>query len=153
MIVDKIENADVYVKLSGAITKALEILRDKELIEKDDGRYDVDGDNLYYLVQRYTTKPVEQCKLEAHRRYIDIQFVADGEEIMGYRPLDNLDVQTPYNPEKDIILYKKPDNITEIKLGCGMFAVLFPQDAHMPKCQIDGPSSVHKVVVKVKING
>jgi len=153
MIVDKIENADAYAKLSEAIAKALEILRDRELIEKDDGRYDVDGDNLYYLVQRYTTKPVEQCKLEAHKRYIDIQFVADGEEIMGYRPVDNLEVQTPYNPEKDIILYKKPDNITKVKLGCGMFAVLFPQDAHMPKCQIDGPSEVHKVVVKVKING
>ena len=152
MIVDKIENADAYAKLSEAIAKALEILSDKELIEKDDGRYEVDGDNLYYLVQRYATKPAEQCKLEAHKRYIDIQFVADGEEIMGYCPVDNLEVQMPYNPEKDIILYKKPDNITEVKLGGGMFAVLFPQDAHMPKCRIDGPSEVHKVVVKVKIS-
>jgi YhcH/YjgK/YiaL family protein len=153
MIVDKIENADTYVKLSEAIAKALEVLRDKELVEKDDGRYDVDGDNLYYLVQRYMTKPMEQCKLEAHKRYIDIQFVAAGEEIMGYCPVENLDVQTPYNPEKDIVFYKKPENITEVKLDGGMFAVLSPQDAHMPKCQIEGPSEVHKVVVKVKING
>jgi YhcH/YjgK/YiaL family protein len=151
MIVDKIENADTYVKLSKAIAKALEVLRDRELIEKDNGRYDVDGDNLYYLVQRYTTKPVEQCKLEAHKRYIDIQFVADGEEIMGYCPVDNLEVQTPYEPEKDIVFYKRPDNITEVKLSSGTFAVLFPQDAHMPKCRLDGPSNVHKVVVKVKI--
>jgi len=152
MIVDKIENAHLYANLSDRLTKALEILKNKSLIEKDDGRYDVDGDNLYYIVQRYETRPADQCKLEAHKKYIDIQFVAAGEEILGYTPLENLETSQPYNEAKDIVLYKMPAKISIMKLGPGMFCILFPQDAHMPKCHLDSPSNVHKVVVKIKIN-
>jgi YhcH/YjgK/YiaL family protein len=152
MIVDKIENAHLYANLSENITKALEILKNTDFAEKTDGRYDVDGDNLYYFAQRYTTKPANQCKLEAHKNYIDIQFVADGRELLGYCPLENLEIKEPYNQAKDVALYKVPDRITLINLAPGMFCALFPQDAHMPKCQLDVPSNVLKVVVKVKIN-
>jgi YhcH/YjgK/YiaL family protein len=151
MIVDKIENAGVYADLSERLAKALEALKKEDFSKKPDGRYDIDGSNLYYLVQRYQTKPMEQCKLEAHENYIDIQFVADGEEILAYTPIDNLEVTTPYNKEKDIIFYKTPAKITSVNLTEGMFCVLYPQDAHMPKCQLSGPSNVLKVVVKVKI--
>ncbi len=152
MIVDKIENAHLYVNLSENIAKALEILKSTDFAEKKDGRYDVDGDNLYYFVQRYETRPLSQCKLEAHKNYIDIQFVADGEELLGYCPLENLETREPYNQAKDVALYKVPARITLVNLQPGMFCLLFPQDAHMPKCQLDAPSNVLKVVVKVKIN-
>jgi len=152
MIVDKIENAHLYANLSDRLTKALEILKNTDFAEKKDGRYDVDGDNLYYFVQRYTTMPAGQCKLEAHKNYIDIQFVADGRELLGYCPLENLETREPYNQAKDVALYKVPDRITPVNLAPAMFCALFPQDAHMPKCQLDTPSNVLKVVVKVKIN-
>ncbi len=151
MIVDKIENAGVYADLSEQLAKALEVLKKEDFSKKAEGRYDIDGSNLYYLVQRYQTKPMEQCKLEAHENYIDIQFAADGEEILAYTPIDNLEVTTPYNKEKDIVFYKTPAKITSVNLTPGMFCVLYPQDAHMPKCQLSGPSNVLKVVVKVKI--
>ena len=151
MIVDKIENAGVYADLSERLAKALEVLKKEDFSKKAEGRYDIDGSNLYYLVQRYQTKPMEQCKLEAHENYIDIQFVADGEEILAYTPIDNLEVTTPYNKEKDIVFYKTPAKITSVNLTEGMFCVLYPQDSHMPKCQLSGPSNVLKVVVKVKI--
>jgi len=151
MIVDKIGNAGAYADLSKRLAKALEVLKKEDFSKKADGRYDIDGSNLYYLVQRYQTKPMEQCKLEAHENYIDIQFAADGEEILAYTPIDNLEVTTPYNKEKDIVFYKTPAKITSVNLTAGMFCVLYPQDAHMPKCQLSGPSNVLKVVVKVKI--
>jgi len=151
MIVDKIGNAVAYADLSKRLAKALEVLKKEDFSKKADGRYDIDGSNLYYLVQRYQTKPMEQCKLEAHENYIDIQFAADGEEILAYTPIDNLEVTTPYNKEKDIVFYKTPAKITSVNLTAGMFCVLYPQDAHMPKCQLSGPSNVLKVVVKVKI--
>ncbi len=151
MIVDKIENAGVYADLSERLAKALEVLKKEDFSKKAEGRYDIDGNNLYYLVQRYQTKPMEQCKLEAHEKYIDIQFVANGEEILAYTPVENLEIATPYNNEKDIVFYKTPAKITSINLTAGMFCVLYPQDAHMPKCQLGGPSNVLKVVVKVKI--
>jgi YhcH/YjgK/YiaL family protein len=157
MIVDKIENSKLYAGLSARLAKALEVLQKEYFSKKADGRYDIDGSNLYYLVQRYQTKPADQCKLEAHKDYIDIQFVSAGEEILAYTPIDNLEIATPYNKEKDIIFYKTPANISSINLTAGIFCVLFPDDAHMPKCQLKSPSNlsagadVLKIVVKVKI--
>jgi YhcH/YjgK/YiaL family protein len=152
MIVDKIENAHFYTTLNDLLAKAFEILKDKTLIQKNDGRYEVDGDKLYYIVQRYTTKPVEECKLEAHKKYIDVQFVVSGQEIIYHTPLNGLKIETPYDASKDVAFYKVPAGITAVNLAPGMFCILFPQDAHIPGCQIDGPSDVHKVVVKVKMD-
>ncbi len=151
MIVDKIENANLYAGISQRLAKAFDVLKKEDFAEKADGQYDIDGSNLYYLVQRYQTKPIEQCKLEAHKDYIDIQFVSAGEEILAFAPIDNLEIATPYNKEKDIIFYKTPANISSIILTAGVFCVLFPDDAHMPKCQLKSPANVLKVVVKVKI--
>ena len=152
MIVDRIENAHLYTGLPGKIANALQIPRDNKLAEKENGRYNVDGDNLYYLVQRYETKPTEQGKLEAHKKYTDIQFVAAGEELLGFAPLENLETKTPYDEAGDYTFYKVPERITNVNLQTGMFCVLFPQDGHMPGCQLNGPSNVVKVVVKLKTN-
>lgn len=151
MIVDKIENAELYVKLSKNLAKALEILKDKTLADKKDGRYEVDGDKLYYFVQRYQSQPVEQGKFEAHKKYIDIQFVAGGEEMLGYATIEELEAETDYKEEGDYRLYKRPDKFTAVKMTAGVFAILFERDGHMPRCQSNGPSDVTKVVVKVKL--
>jgi len=153
MIVDRIENAHLYTGIGKRIAKALEVLRDTDFAAKENGRYDIDGDNIYYLLQRYTTEPAEKRRPEAHEKYIDIQYLAEGEELMGYCLLEGLEIDTPYNEEKDIIFYKQIKDIGRVNLLPGTFAVLFPQDGHMPKCQLDGPCEVLKVVVKVKIDG
>ncbi len=153
MIVDNIENGRLYAGVSKRVAKALEVLKDTDFSNKTDGRYDIDGDNIYYLVQRYTTKPIEQGRLEAHKKYIDVQFMAGGGELMGLAPIDNLETEEPYNEENDIAFYKAPEQITKINLETGMFCILFPQDAHMPGRQSNGPSNVLKVVVKAKVNG
>ncbi len=152
MVVDKLENAYLYTGLSAKIKKGLEVLKDRKLSTKENGRYEVDGDNLYYIIQRYTTKPIEQGRLEAHRKYIDIQFAAHGEEVIGHCLLGHLNVEEPYDEAKDVVFYKVPEKINTIKLGEGMFCILFPQDGHMPCCQVAGPCEVLKAVVKVKIN-
>jgi len=153
MIVDRIENSYLYRALGANITKALEVLKETNFTAKQNGRYDIDGDNLYYLVQRYTTEPAEKRRPEAHEQYIDIQYLADGREAMGYCLLEELEIDTPYNDQKDIIFYKPPADIGTVHLLPGVFAILYPQDGHMPKCQLDGPAEVLKVVVKVKIDG
>ena len=153
VIVDKIQNTNLYTCCDDRLAKAFEILKDKSLTEKPDGKYEVDGKNLYYLIQRYQSKPLTEGRFEAHQKYIDIQYVAAGEEMLGYAPIDGLEIQAPYNPEKDIIFYNKPEKFTPVHLKAGLFAVLYPNDAHMPGRAIDNLSQVLKIVVKVKING
>ena len=152
MIFDKLENAHLYAGLSEGIAKALEMLKDSSLSEKADGRYDVDGDKLYYMVLRYTTKPVEQGRLEAHKDYIDVQYMASGDEVLGYCPPEGLEVEEPYNEKNDVLFYKESAKVSMVNLDAGMFCILFPDDTHMPCLEVGKPADVCKVVFKVKIN-
>lgn len=152
MVVDKLENANLYAGLSVKIKRGLEVLKGEKLSAKKDGRYEIDGDELYYMVQHYTTKPIKEGRLEAHKKYIDIQFAASGEEMIGYCLVGRLNVEEPYDEAKDVVFYKVPEKINTVKLSEGMFCILFPQDGHMPGCHLDGPSRILKVVVKVKID-
>jgi biofilm protein TabA len=151
MILDRIDNTRLYVGLHARFAKAFEILRDETMTQKEDGKYAVDSDKIYYTIQRYTTKPLNEGKLEAHRKYIDIQFLLSGEELLGYVPLKGLTTAEEYNPQKDIAFFNTPKEITKVKLEPGLFCVLFPDDAHLPCRQLAGPAEVRKVVIKIKI--
>jgi YhcH/YjgK/YiaL family protein len=152
MLIDKLENSYLYEGISAKIKKGLEVLKDESLSGKKDGRYEVDGENIYYIIQRYATQPVKAGRLEAHRKYIDIQFAASGEEVIGHSFLGCLDIEEPYDQAKDVIFYKVPEKINTIMLREGTFCILFPQDGHMPGCQAAGPGDITKIVVKVKID-
>ena len=114
-----------------------------------DGRYDIDGDRLFALVQSYTTTPAATRKLEHHRKYADIQFLFAGEEIIEHVPLDGLAVDTPYTEPKDYGLVRDPAVRSAVILRPGGWAIFFPQDAHKPGCALGDPVVVRKVVVKV----
>ncbi|MGA2679799.1 MAG: YhcH/YjgK/YiaL family protein [Sedimentisphaerales bacterium] len=151
MIFDRIDNTRLYLGLHAGFAKAFEILTDKTLSQKQDGKYPVDGDNIYYTIQRYTTKPLSEGKFEAHRKYIDIQFLLEGVEIIGYAPLKDLTTAEVYNPQKDIAFFNTPKEITKVILEPGLFCILFPADAHLPGLQLAGPTEVRKVVIKIQI--
>ena len=151
MILDTIDNTHLCTGLHAGFAKAFEILRDSTLSQKEDGRYTVDGDKVYYMIQRYTTRPMSQGKLEAHRKYIDIQFLLSGEELLGYAPVKDLTVAEKYNPQKDIAFFNTPKDVTKIKLEPGLFCILFPDDAHLPCCHLAEPAEARKVVIKIRL--
>jgi YhcH/YjgK/YiaL family protein len=97
------------------------------------------------------SKPISEGKLEAHRKYIDIQFLLTGEELLGYTPVKDLTVAEEYNPQKDIAFFNTPKEITKVKLEPGLFCILFPDDAHLPGCRLAEPAEVRKVVIKVRL--
>jgi YhcH/YjgK/YiaL family protein len=103
------------------------------------------------MIQRYPTKDKADALFEAHKDYIDIQAIIDGEETIGYALTETLqDVVQPYKP--DVTKYADPQIFTEVKLAKGMFAIFYPDDAHKPCYDYrDGKSNVHKLVVKVKV--
>jgi len=152
MIVDKIENAHLYACYSDRMAKAFELLKDSQLAQKPDGRYEVDGDNLFYVVQSYASKPPEERKFEAHTKHADVQLMLSGREIMGYCPASTLSIKTPYDDIKDVAFYDSPKNYSRIEVCEGMFTLFYPEDGHMPGCQLGAPSNVHKVVVKVGLD-
>jgi len=151
MIIDRIENARLYEPLHKRFQKAFAVLSDPAIGEKPDGRYPVDGDDLYYIVQHYTTKPIDQGRFESHRKYIDVQALIAGQEILGWSPVTGLEVVEPYDEAKDIMFYRVGTILAQTRLVPGLFCLLYPQDAHLPCCQVTYPAAVHKVVFKIRV--
>lgn len=151
MIVDQVNSVGLYGALGSRIAKALAILNDEKLCEAAPGKYEVDGDNLFYVVDEYETKPVEEGKLEIHRKYLDIQYTVSGTECIGYAPLEGLTEQTPYNGENDAAFYKYGPSMSKLILKQGMFAIFWPNEAHMPGRTADKQERIKKIVVKVRM--
>jgi len=148
MIIDKIENAHLYKNISERINKSFEYIRTTDLKNLPAGRYTIDGENIFALVSEYQTKSESEGKLEAHRKYIDVQYVISGEELMGYVPLGNQQILESYKEENDIVFYTGDKSFT--KVSEGMFAIFFPEDVHMPGIASGKSSSVKKLVIKVR---
>ena len=114
------------------------------------GKYAVDGDRVYAMISQYTTRPLSEGKWEAHRQYIDIQYIIQGQEQIGYACIDRLKVTEPYDADKDALFLEGPAD-DELVLKAGELVMLWPEDAHRPCIAVDGPAPVKKVVVKVRL--
>ena len=151
MIIDKIENAGLYYNLGERIKKSFNYITQTNLKNLQPGKYEIDGENIFALVSEYETKLESEGKLEAHRKYIDIQYVISGEELMGYVPLGNQQILEPYKEENDIVFFKGDKSFT--KVSAGMFAIFFPEDVHMPGILAGQKSPVKKLVIKCLFSG
>jgi biofilm protein TabA len=150
MILDLLVHADSYHALSPGFAAGLDWLA-KFTPQTADGRYDIDGDNVFALVQSYDTVAPTEKKYESHRIYADIQYVATGSELILYAPTAQLQPATAYDGDKDFLLYADPVATTPLLLGPGRFAVFLPQDGHKPGCVDGTPCRMKKVVIKVRV--
>lgn len=148
MIVDNIENCEKYYSLNNGIKLAFEFFKSHNLKDFEAGSYNIDGDNLYVNINEYETKEVQ--KLEAHRKYIDIQIMLNGEEFMGYTNIKNTKPSVPYDNGKDLIFLQGETD--KILATTDNFFIFFPEDAHQPSLCAKNPNKVKKAVFKVKIN-
>jgi YhcH/YjgK/YiaL family protein len=149
MILDKLENSDFYSSISNNLKTGFDFLKSTNLLSLETGRHEIDGNEVFALVSEYDSKKPEDCRLEAHQIYTDIQYLVSGKELIGFETLRNQEATSEYVPEKDIVFYKGEG--IPLLIEAGMFAVFFPQDVHRPCIKVDQPEKVKKVVIKVKI--
>ncbi len=124
----------------------------RDLGSLPDGKVVLDGDNAYASFATYATKPADGARFESHDRYIDIQLVLDGEELCGVAPgLGETGVVAPYDAAGDIRFLAPPPRYSSVVLRKGLFAVFFPDDAHMPGIAAGNPVQTRKCVVKIKV--
>ena len=148
MIIDRINNAHLYYSVHPRFKQAFEYIQQIDVNTIADGRHEIDGDSMYALVQSYNTKLKEQGFWEAHRRYIDLQYVVQGAEGMGYANINHLQ-QGEYDAKKDFLpLFGEGDLVT-LKSGC--FVLLLPEDAHMPGMAVGESAPVKKIVIKIAV--
>lgn len=102
-----------------------------------------------FMVQAGTTKSVEGAQSEAHRKFLDIQYMLEGEEVMGWAPLDTLTPAGEFNEEKDAGMYEGECQF--LRIPAGYCYIVFPEDGHMPCRHLDAPTEYRKIVVKLKV--
>ncbi|MCK5028916.1 MAG: YhcH/YjgK/YiaL family protein [Bacteroidales bacterium] len=148
MILDKIENSGLYENLHPLFSKAFEYIHKTDFSQLADGKYKIENDKLFAMVQEYNTKDKTEGKPEAHRKYIDIQYIHSGVELIGIAPLKGNTLISD-EPEKDLAFYESETSL--IRLEAGMFAVFYPHDLHMPGIKLEKSTTVKKVVIKVLV--
>ncbi len=148
MILDKLENSKLYKNIHPLFSKAFEYIHKTDFSQLADGKYEIENDKLFAMVQEYNTKDKTEAKPEAHRKYIDIQYIHSGVELVGIATLNN-QIPVSDEPEKDFAFYESETSF--IKLEAGMFAVFFPDDLHMPGIKLKQSTKVKKIVVKVSV--
>ena len=151
MILDQLDSALLYGGLGERIAIGLALLNEDSVRNAAPGKYEVDGDDIFYVVDEYETKPVEEGRLEIHRTYLDIQYLVSGSECIGTAPLAGLVEETPYDNEKDLAFYHYEPAMTKLILKQGMFAIFWPNEAHMPGRIAEKPETVKKIVVKIRM--
>ncbi len=149
MILDRLSNWAMYVEPKSRLGRAMHYLSRDFDPELPDGRYDVDGDNIFALVQSYNTRPVNECRFESHQRYIDIQYMIQGGEGMGWAATPTLEVVNEYDPDKDVAFYEQPEFYTTLEVYQGNFALFYPGDAHQPGMNLKDTQRIRKVVMKI----
>ena len=154
MIFGSIQNLERdRITLPNALLRGLDYLRDTDFSKLPAGKYDIEGTGMVALVQDNLTAPRVERKAEAHRKYIDIQYVLSGTEIIGYGLANSAnEVLDDKLEEKDAIFFRNIKQEIDLILTGGMYAIFFPTDVHRPGCVHGEPSQVRKVVVKVLVS-
>ena len=150
MIKDKLVNSSTYINISNNLKKGFEWLQATNLDTIKDGKYYIDGEKVFANIQTYETK--DDAKYEAHRKYIDIQYMINGKELVGVTDISNCKTCIQYDTEKDLEFFDIVTKDEYLTLATGEFIILFPQDTHKPSIKFNEKSIVKKVVVKVLVD-
>lgn len=153
MITAEIAALKEQVAMTPNMQTALTWLTSVQGKELEDGRIEIDGTNVYALVQSYISKPlVDQPRFEAHQKYADIQVIVSGKEQLGWAPIASLNPTDEYNPTKDVIHGKVDSDVAVfVPLDAGQAMVFYPSDAHAPGLSFGDQSPMQKIVLKVKL--
>ena len=150
MIFASVEHTHRYSNVGPGIATALTFINDVDSSAFYPHKEEIQGSKVFASFHDTTTKPAEGRYFEAHRTYIDVQFIVSGEEVIRVTDVSPLTETVPYDAERDIAFYKQaPGN--DMHLRPGDFVILFPEDAHLPLIPVGAPGPVRKVVVKVKV--
>ena len=149
MIYDSLKHIAAYQGIHPGVYKGLELLANTDFSKLEDGRYEIDGNRLFFSLQSYNSKPKNETP-EAHKTYIDIQFLVSGTEQIKVAPLEDMVEEVEARPDGDIWFYRGPtDTIT---LTGDRFAVFWPGDAHPPGIAVEAPAPCRKCLVKVQVD-
>ena len=153
MILTTYDQLERYISCNSRFTIAFEALKNLAAQPFTAGRKEVYGEQVFVNCAEYTTRPQEGSSMEFHKNYIDVMWMIEGEEIIGIHPVSALQTITKeYDPSGDYALAQLDPEYTQLIMKKGTVAILFPEDAHAPSMQLNGPCAVKKLIAKVMVD-
>jgi biofilm protein TabA len=148
MVLDVLSNGDRYGALHPLFERAFAFLASTDLHALPTGRHDIDGDAMFVILDRKDGRGRDGARLEAHRRYVDIQLTVSGDEEIGWMPLALCAApEGAFDEAKDIAFFRDAP-AAWLRVGSGSFAIFFPEDAHAP---LAGRGALVKAIVKIAV--
>lgn len=153
MVFDTIDHADNYVWTGPDVSCVLEKVKEYNPENYPGGKVEIDGERIYLLLNSYETRTRENALCEAHKAYLDVMYMVEGEEDVYVKPVSQLrQITQPYSSSIDALLAQTDEDASVVHLTAGSFLVLYPQDAHAPGCCVHEPMQVKKIVAKIRID-
>lgn len=155
MIFGHILAKETEAAYAAPIREAIRFCRETDVSSMGESRIALKDEDMIALICDRVTGPVSEKLPEVHRRYAELQYMAEGSELMGYYPDrgDN-DLLQDCLAEKDTLYYRENPESEEkmLLMTPGTYAVFFPEDVHRPFCQVEEPVRVKKIVVKIALD-
>ncbi len=148
MIFDNVKNKELYYAMHDGFKLGFDFIEKAIKENLAVGKYEIDGKKVWASVQAYDSK--DEAKWEAHRNYIDIQYIVSGVERMEYADIKECEPFVPYNEEKDVEFFLASSQ-ADLICAKDTFAIFFPNDVHRPGLKLGENSPVSKIVVKVRV--
>ena len=148
MIIDSLDKLSLYESLNPLFPKVVAFLKQNNINKLKEGKYEIEGKDLFVNITTAKGKAPDEAVLETHREMIDIQIPLSGDETYGYTSADNLP-DLPYDAAKDITKYGDLPAESYVTCHPGMFAIFFPQDGHAPCISFE--PEIKKAIFKVRM--
>jgi len=149
MIIGILGQPLVGISVNKIIADGIEYLSKTDFTKIESGNYHIQGQDLFYIVSEYETRPQSDRVLESHKKYIDIHSVIFGSEKIAYAAFTDQMVIKKYDKKDDYALYEGDSSL--IKMNLGMFSIFFPNDLHVSGIG-EQSHKIKKVVMKVRIS-
>ncbi|GGD56458.1 YhcH/YjgK/YiaL family protein [Paenibacillus nasutitermitis] len=135
------------------IRQAMEYLQNTDFTELGPGKYEIEGSRMFCMISESHTRDIAELKAESHRAYMDVQYIIEGEEKIGFARLTDEQVATQdILEESDALLYDRLYDEMEFILRAGTYAIFFPADIHRPGGKIRDVAPIKKAVIKIKLD-
>ncbi|RDC63675.1 YhcH/YjgK/YiaL family protein [Adhaeribacter pallidiroseus] len=147
MIFDHLDNAARYAALHPDFAVAFDFLKDNQVDQLPTGKHNIRGESIFAIISDdFGFGGQEQARLEAHQKYLDIQVVLAGTDVMGWQQLGACpQIQEPYSPERDVVFYSDQP-LVWFKVPAQHFVIFYPEDTHAPLATAE---KIRKIVFKI----
>ncbi len=137
-----------------ALQELLETFKNTDFETIETGKHNVKGDDVFFMVDDYTTRSASEARPEDHKIYVDVQLICKGEENFGVTlGTEGLTEDTAYDEQKDIRFFKPTDKYDQLHFKKDMYLILWPADVHVPGLnRPDGSRHIRKIVGKIKLS-